>query len=48
MMPVKSEISVGTSMQSDQSLITSLHEETLHPWLSRMDPGKILNRLHKC
>ena len=24
------------------------HEETLHPWLSKMHPGKILIRLFKC
>ena len=38
--------SVCTSGQSDQSLLSC--EETLHPWLSRMWPVKILTRLHEC
>ena len=36
-----------TSKQSYQSLHCQ-HEETLHPWLSKMHPVKILFRLHKC
>ena len=39
--------SVCPSTQSDQSLL-SPHEETLHPWLSKMRPGKILISLCEC
>ena len=39
--------SVCTSAQPDQSL-RCLHEETLHPWLSKMRLVKILIRLRKC
>ena len=35
------------SAQFDQSLRCP-HEETLHPWLSKMRQVKILNRLHEC
>ena len=34
-------------VQSDQ-IFCCLHEETLHKWLSKMHPVKILTRLHKC
>ena len=36
-----------TSTQSNQSL-HCLHEEILHPWLSKMHPVKILIRFCKC
>ena len=39
--------SACTCMQSDQNLCCP-HEETLHPWLSKMHPVKIPIRLHKC
>ena len=39
--------SVFASAQSDQRL-RFLHKETLHPWLSKMHPGKILIRLREC
>ena len=39
-------ISAYTSAQSDQKLCCP-HEETLHPWLSKMRPVKILIRLRK-
>ena len=35
------------SAHSDQSLCCP-HVETLHPWLSKMRPIKILVRLHEC
>ena len=39
--------SACASAQFDQSLFCP-HEETLHPWLSKMRPVKILIRLRKC
>ena len=39
--------SACASVQSDQSLRCP-HEETLHPWLSKMRPVKILIRLREC
>ena len=39
--------SACTSMQSDQTLPCS-HEETLHHWLYKNCPVKILIRLHEC
>ena len=39
--------SVCASTQSDQSLRCP-HEETLHPWLSKICPVKILIRLREC
>ena len=39
--------SACASAQSDQSLYCP-HEETLHPWLSKMRPLKILIRLCEC
>ena len=39
--------SACASAQSDQSLHYP-HEETLHPWLSKMCPVKILIRLREC
>ena len=38
--------SVGVSAQSDQ-ILWCLYEETLHPWLSKMQLMKILIRLRK-
>ena len=37
----------SASVQSDQN-VCCLHEETLHTWLSKMHPMKILIRLCKC
>ena len=34
-------------LQSDQCLHCP-HEQTMHPWLSKMSPVKILIRLFKC
>ena len=42
--PIKTQSSVG--IHTVWSVCP--HEETMHPWISKLHPAKILIRLHKC